>query len=339
MKTRTALAGIALVTALALSGCAAGESPAATSGDGAEKIGNGGKVNILANPSGSQTFAPYLIDSLKLDEKYGFDLNIVSASDPVTVFRTGEGDAMLTFWTNFANMRNADVGITAVAPFTTWVNNIVAAKDSGISDVGDLKGSRLAVLGTTSMDWTILKTYAAKEFDLDVEKDVELVDTTAPALAQGLLAKGDVDATQMWFNLVPPLTATGDNVTIASMAEMAEAIGLPRGAHLMFGFRDSYIADNPENVKAFVHAYEEAVTLMLEDDEVWPDIAANIGITDADQVVELRELTRPVLLNRFADDAKDQLAKMADILIPLVGAENLGFSTLPEDIISLEFQS
>lgn len=340
MKTPTPLTGIAfaLATALALAGCAATENTTSSETSAEGKIGNGGTVTILVNPSGSQTFAPYLIDSLDLDDKYGFDLEIVDASDPATVFRTGEGDAMLTFWSGFANMRNADVGITAVAPMTTWVNNIVAAEGSGIKDVGDLEGKRLATLGATSMDWFILKTYAAQEFDLDVESDVEIVDAGSPALAQGLLEKGDVEATQMWFNLVPPLTASGDNTTIATMAEMAEAIGLPLGAHLMFGFRDSYIDENPENVEAFVRAYEEAVGVMLEDDEVWPGIAANIGITEADQVIELREITRPVLLSRFADDAEEQLQLMGDILIPLVGPENLGFDELPDGIITLEFQ-
>ncbi|AWB90052.1 ABC transporter substrate-binding protein [Salinibacterium hongtaonis] len=338
MKTTSkGLGALALgLSALFLAGCATAEGVTEPASDDA--IGNGGVVKLLVSPSGTQAFPAYVIKSKGLDKKYGFTLEVTDTNDAQTVFRTGEGDAMTTSWNVLANLTLADIPTTAVAPFTSWVNTVVAAKDSGIEDIGDLAGSKLGIMGKTSSDWFILKAYAEQEFGVDLESDAELQESPSPALLQGLIGQGELEATQMYNDMTPSMTAAGDTV-IATLAEMATGIGLPAEVpYLVYGFRDSYIEENPENVEAFVAAYQEAYEILMEDDEVWAEQAENMGITDEVIVAELRDMSRDALRATFTDDSETALQEMAEVLIPLVGEENLGFAELPDGIITLKFQ-
>ena len=41
--------------------------------------GDGGKVRLLANPAGTNSFIPFVMQKYKLDAKYGFELQVVPA--------------------------------------------------------------------------------------------------------------------------------------------------------------------------------------------------------------------------------------------------------------------
>ncbi|QEE60576.1 ABC transporter substrate-binding protein [Salinibacterium sp. dk2585] len=336
--TSTAKGFVALgFSALLLTACSAPEVAAGPTGDDA--IGNGGVVELLVSPSGTQAFPAYVIEHMGLDEKYGFELKIVDTNDAQTVYRTGEGDAMTTSWNVLTNLKAAGVDTTAVAPFTSWVNTVVASKDSGVEDIGDLDGKRLGIMGKTSSDWFILSAYAEQEFGIDLESAVTLQESPSPALLQGLIGQGELDATQMYNDMTPSMTASGDYTVIATLEEMATGIGLPAEVpYLVYGFRDSYIEENPENVEAFVAAYREAYQILMDDDQVWADKAADMGITDDAVIAELREMSRVALRSEFTEESQAALEAMAEVLIPLVGAENLGFDELADGILTLDFQ-
>jgi NitT/TauT family transport system substrate-binding protein len=342
-RTAFAIAAIA-ITSLSLGACASSDtaSPAATSSSSSDTdtaIGDGGTIKLLVNPSGTQSFPPYVIDTMNLDEKYGFKLEIVNSTDSTTVFRTGDGDAMVTSWNAIGNLNNAGVGIVGVAPFTTWVNTIVVPEDSDIKDVGDLKGKRVGIFGRTSSDWFILDAYAKQEYDVDLSADATLQEGQSPALLKGLIEQGQLDATQMYNDLTPAMTGSGDFRVLTSVEKMAAAIGLPEEVpNLIYGFSTDYTKAHPDNVKAFVKAYEEAIQILNDDDDVWTAQAANLGITDPGVVTELMKMSREALRAKFTDDSEQEVTDMSDILIPLVGEANLGFSKMPKQTITLEFQ-
>ncbi|HWH97567.1 MAG TPA: ABC transporter substrate-binding protein [Pseudolysinimonas sp.] len=336
-RTTGAAAGL-LLTGLVLSACAAEAAPSA-SVDSPDAIGDGGTIRLLVNPSGTQSFPPFVMDTMDLDEKYGFNLEIVNSTDAATVFRAGDADAMVTSWNVVGNLNNAGVGIIGVAPFTSWVNTVVVPEDGDVETVGDLEGKRVGIFGRTSADWFILDAYAQQEYGVDLEVDATLTEGQSPALLRGLIEQGQLDATQMYNDLTPAMTGSGDFRVLETVGDMADAIGLPEEVPvLLYGFSIEFTEENPDNVRAFVKAYQEAIAILMEDDEVWAAQAANLEITDEGVIAELREMSRSALRSSFTEDSESQLQEMADILIPLVGETNLGFSKMPDKVITLEFQ-
>jgi NitT/TauT family transport system substrate-binding protein len=340
---RTLIPAVALLgSTVLLAACSATDAAPSTSGDSAassDAIADGGTIRLLVNPTGTQSFPPYVIEQMGLDEKYGFDLQVVESTDTATVYRSGGGDALVTSWNAIQNYNSAGNGTIGVAPFTTWVNTVVVPSDSDIDDIGDIPGHTLGLFGRTSSDWFILDAYAQQEFDVDLESESTLQENPSPALLRGLLEQGQLDVTQMYNDLTPAITAGGDYTVLATIQDMASSIGLPDEApYLMYAFTTDYVDANPDEVEAFTAAYREAIGILMDDDEPWTEQAAALGITDPDEVQALIDLSRPVLLSEFSDDAEEQIQDVADVLIPLAGETNLGFSSLADPVVTLDYQ-
>src|SRR5882672_725899 len=63
--------------------------------------GDGGKVRLLANPAGTNSFIPFVMQRYKLDAKYGFELQVVPAVNPqamLTAVQAGGAEIGNVFW-------------------------------------------------------------------------------------------------------------------------------------------------------------------------------------------------------------------------------------------------
>src|SRR4051812_42106794 len=57
--------------------------------------GDGGKIRWLANAAGTSAFPPYVMQKYKLDQKYGFELQVIPIANvnaQVTAFQAGAAE-------------------------------------------------------------------------------------------------------------------------------------------------------------------------------------------------------------------------------------------------------
>ena len=149
MKTKTVLVLILLLLTLMAAGCATKEE-AVPSGEEKPVI----RIGMMS----SSDVIPYvLINENKLSDKYNFELDLqvfTSAKDRDAALQAGELDGVLTDYIGVCMYQNAgfDVKITGI---TDGDYILLAGKDSGITDIGQIKGKSIAISEKTLIEYTL----------------------------------------------------------------------------------------------------------------------------------------------------------------------------------------
>ncbi len=140
---------ISLICTLMLTfgGCAAKNTTAGTE-----------KPTIRIGMMSSSDVIPYvLINENKLADKYNFTLDLqvfTSAKDRDAAFQAGELDGVLTDYVGVCMYQNAgfDVKITGI---TDGDYILVAGKNTGITNISQIKGKSIAISEKTLIDYTL----------------------------------------------------------------------------------------------------------------------------------------------------------------------------------------
>jgi len=330
---------MSIVTRLAAAAAVALSFAVAPLSAHAEKFGDGGKIRMMASPYGTQSFIPFVIKKYKLDEKYGFDLERISFADSKAssaALQTGGAEMAILDWTGLSLMRNAGLDVIGIAPFLTYVSVIVVPADSPIQGIQDLKGKKFGIFSRTSSDWILVDAAARKKHGLDLAKEGELQEG-APTLLRGALEQGNIDATIMFSSISPDMIASGKFKGIFTIRDVTEELGLPLAPYLMIASTERYAKEKPQNVKAFVAAYQEVVEILKTDQSVWDEQGANMKLS-GEALTVYRDQIRRDLLKSFTPETSDTLKKTFAILKETAGSQALGMQELPETILTLEFQ-
>ena len=332
MTRRTFIATLAAVAAATLaldsSALRAQEAP----------MGDGGTVRLLYSPSGTQSFPPFAIEKYALDEKYGFELELIPTgytSATINAMMAGEGDVAILDWVNVARLRANGIEMIGIAPFLAYVNTIIVPADSPAASVADLKGQRIGALNVNSFDW-IMTLAAAKEAGVDLTEGSQIIDG-APALMRGMLEQGQLDATIMYNSLTPDTIIGGDFKVMATIRDLALGMGLPDVPFISYVATEEWVEGNEANAAAFVAAYREAVEILMTDDEVWVERAVGEMDMDPKAAELLRDLVRKDLLTHYTEDDNGTYQATFDLLFPIAGEEVFGFAEMPETVVSLRF--
>ena len=254
VNLRPALAGWALaVVAVAAFVSSAGTAQA-------EPLGDGGKVRLLYNEAGTNSFIPFTIRKFGLDKKHGFELVPVPTTTTaagITAMKAGAGDVHTYGWNDIARMNNSGIPVVGVAPFLRWgADFILVSKDSPIKTIGDLKGKKVGTSARTALNWVAMMALGDKKYQL-TEKDMTIHEG-APPLLRALLEQGSLDATHMFNSVTPSMIVSGKSRVLAKVSDLVSGFGMPDTPFLLYAFDTKYVAAKPQNVKAFVAAYQDA---------------------------------------------------------------------------------
>jgi NitT/TauT family transport system substrate-binding protein len=313
----------------------------AETADPAMVRGDGGKMRILINPSGSQSFPAMLVQKFELDKKRNFEVEIIpSASTQAEVIGIQSGNAEIGIWNwpDVARMREAGTKVVGIAPSMKWVNTIIVPIDSSARTLADLKGKRVGILRRTGLDWVVMRAAAQKIHNFNIERDARIQEATI-ALLRGLIDQGELDAAMMYGDFTPAMLATGKYRVLATIKDLVSQLGIPDAPYSLVAARMGYAAQHPQNIKAFLSAYREAVAMLMSDDSVWFDQAKQLlKITDPDLVAKLRERTRPLYVPQFTPQTESDIRRTFDVLLATGGSQPLGMSRLPDGFITTEYQ-
>ncbi len=301
--------------------------------------GDGGTIRMMLNPAGTMSFPPFVIKKFKLDEKYGFKFETVpytNANTATAAMQSKSAEMIVYEWLATARIIDGGIDVVGVAPFMTYVNTVLVPTDSPIKTLADLKGKKLGVHSKTSFDWMIMQAAAKQLYNMDLAKEVNIQEAAAPLL-RGSIEQGQLDATQMWNSLAADMIASGKYKDLLTIRGVTENMGIPTVPYLFFGMRADYVKEHPENVRAFVAAYQEVYEILKTNDEVWEERGKEMKLSP-EGIKNFRDQVRRDLVKTFTPGMNDALAKTFDIVFKVAGPEVIGFTKLPPKMLSLDFQ-
>lgn len=302
--------------------------------------GDGGKVRLLYNETGTNSFVPFVIRKFALDKKYGFELQpIPTTTTPaaITAIQARGADVGTFGWNDVGRMINAGVKVVGVAPFLRWgADFIVVPVNSPIKTIGDLKGKKIGTGTKTALNWIIMNAVAQKTYHVDVEKEAT-VHEGAPTLLRALIEQGQLDATHIFNSMTPGLVVSGKFRVLAKISDLVNQYGLPDTPFLLYAFDARYIAEKPGNVRAFTAAYRDAIQILKTNDDVWVERGKQLEMTE--EVAGLfRTEGRTDIWAKFEPDTEANIRKVFDTMLPIAGADALGIGVLPAGFMSTDYQ-
>lgn len=247
MRTSIKIVSLMLCLILLLAGC--GTQKAAVPKE---------KPVVRIGMMSSSDVIPYvLINENGLADKYNFTLNLevfTSAKDRDAAFQAGELDGVLTDYIGVCLYQNAkfDVKITGI---TDGDYLLMAGKNTGITDISQIKGRSIAISENTLIDYTLDDILANNKMSSnDVVK--EIVPRIPDRLE--LLRNDKID-----LGLMPEPFATLALKDGAVLLGSANQFGLYPAVS---AFSKKALDEKTEAIKNLYKAYNEAVDYMNKTD-------------------------------------------------------------------------
>jgi NitT/TauT family transport system substrate-binding protein len=241
-------------------------------------------IRIAALPV-LDTLPMYVAEQAGLFEKQNINLEVIpagSAPKRDELINAGQADGMInevmsTIFYNRDETRVQVVRYARTATADSPVFFILAASQSGINTTDQLKGAEIGVSEGTVIEYLTDRILQAEGFT-----DEEINTIAVPDIGQrmALLGSGELSAAMLPDPLASLVMQQGAVLVIDDSSH-------PEYSHSTISFRKAFIDENPEAVRAFLAAWEEAVTLINGDPQKYADL-----------MVE-RELVPPPLVGKF----------------------------------------
>ncbi len=244
-----------LVLTLLFTGCTANKQ---LPNESTDETATQEETEITIGMMSSSDVIPYvLINENKLSEKYNLKLNLetfTSAKDRDAAFQAGELDGVLTDYIGVCMYQNAnfDVKITGI---TDGDYLLLAGKNTGITDIGQIKGRSIAISENTLIDYTFDNILKNNNIE-----DVEITKEVVPRIPDRLeLLRND----KIDLGLMPEPFATLALNDGAILLGSANEFGLYPAVS---AFSQTALDKKGEAIHNLYKAYNEAVEYMNKTD-------------------------------------------------------------------------
>jgi NitT/TauT family transport system substrate-binding protein len=272
-NSKTFLRGILMlvVAASLIAGCTASPAVPGTGGGAT-------RVRIAVLPI-LDTLPMYVARQEGLFAKHGVEVELIpagSAPKRDEMINAGQADGMINeiVSTLFYNRSQTQVQIVrfarTAAPGSPMFR-ILASGDSGIQSVQDLRGVEIGISQGTVIEYLTDRLLEVEGID-----PAEVRAIAVPDIGQrmALLADGQLKAAM----LPDPLaTLAMQQGAVLVMDDGSH----PEYGHSTYAFRKAFIDQNPDAVRGFLAAIEEAVELINREPERWQDLLSQEQLVPA----------------------------------------------------------
>lgn len=211
------------------------------------------------------------------------------------------------------------------------VNVVLIKKDSPIKSLAELKGKRVGNFGGPGSATTgMLMAIAKKWYGMDLQRDTELITAPGPALA-GLLDKDQLAAALVGNQESVTLPLSGKYRALLNLSGEWEKRAGRAPATVTVTTNEEFARSNPDLVKRYLAAYEEAVRYIRTHSEVWERYAATIGLTSKEGA-ELQKAWGPRILEKWDRQQIEVQADFLEITRQILGPKVL--KTVPEGLMT-----
>ena len=269
-----------------------------------------------------------------LDEKHGFDLEVLEMADngaTRVALAGGEADMVVADWLWVATQRAAGKDYVFV-PYSTAVGGLMVPEGSDAQTLEDLRGGKIGIAGgPVDKSWLILRAYTQQEYGFDIADETEQV-FGAPPLIMKAGMSGETDGSINYWHFLAKMEAGGMRELI-SVAEASEALGLdPASPLLGYVMSGSFAEENPEVVAGLVAASREAKEILSTDDGAWEDLRPMMNAGN-DAEFEALKAGWIAGIPAEGDVNVEDMAKVFDLMAELGGSELVGDAeSLPDGV-------
>lgn len=206
---------------------------------------------------------------------------VSSAAERDQVMQSEQADAMINdlVSTMLYNKDTTQIQIVAFARTATPnfpQYRILAAKDSGIQTIEDLKGIEIGVSEGTVIEYTTDRLLENAGFSPD---DIRTIAVPSISDRMSLLSSGQLKAA----NLPDPLSSLaiqqGARVVVDDSSD-------PEIGNSVISFRSAYIQSNPEAVRSFLAAVSKAAADINADKSKWSSLLSDKNLVPAPLIGE-----------------------------------------------------
>lgn len=242
---------------------------------------------------------------------HGVDVTWQEVANPgqlVQGFAQGQLDIIPQSVGIAANMYAQGIDFRIVGTGMTVYGQVVVPAGSGIGEVADLAGQRIASATGTSTH-AFMVALMEQVHGLDVEEEAELINAATPPDIANLITSGEADAAIMWSPLAETLTSSGDFEVIARQSELwGEAYpDREQMIHIVFLAAPGYLDQHPSAVERLRAGTDEIVELWEADPERVQAIYTDVSEIPP-PVIELAYETGPDPLSGLTREQADQIA-------------------------------
>jgi len=209
----------------------------------------------------------YVAQQEGLFEKYNLDVELVPVSsgperDQLIAANQIDGminEVLTTILNNRTNKNVVIVRYARAATADTPLFSIVASAKSGITSVDQLKGVKIGISEGTVIAYLTDRMLQKEGFAQD-----DIVTVAVPKIPDRvtLISNGELDAGTMPEPVASLLALQGATVVLADNK-------YPEYSHSTIAFRNEFVESDPDAVKAFLAAIEEAVETINADPTKW----------------------------------------------------------------------
>lgn len=209
-------------------------------------------------------------------EEQGLEVEIISVSSAPerdALMQSRQVEAILnevvsTIFYNQAETRVVSVRFLRAASPDYPLFRILAAKDSGISSVEDLKGVEIGISEGTVIQYTTERILQNAGLT-----DQEIIGIAVPRIPDriALLVSGELAAA----NLPDPAASAA---ILQGAVPVIDDTTIPSISHSVLTFDAEVLSENPETIKRFLLAIEKAVEDINSDKDSWTDLMIELGL-------------------------------------------------------------
>lgn len=276
-----------------------------------------GTLRAAFESTGSPHWIMYTIQQLQLDRELGFNLQIDYIDDRMHGERhsteqalvDGQVDFIDTDWITLGRCRHQGMQLSAVYPYGKILGGLVVPGDSPINDIRQLSGQTLGVVSTLDKNWILAQAYAHQRHQLDLAEAVTVRQAKSKSTLMQWLDQHQVDAALVYWHQIPLLTQQRQYRLLLDIPEVLPEFGLAPTPTTFFVFRDSFIAQRPQLVQAFINAFECALRRLHCEDGLWQQIARNLLKIDQPELLQaLRSIWRSRMPGHWNRNTIEQLS-------------------------------
>ncbi|ETX29586.1 ABC transporter substrate-binding protein [Roseivivax isoporae] len=269
-----------------------------------------------------------------LDEKHGFRLEMQPYADNGATRVAVEGDEAdmaVADWIWVARQRAAGKDYVYI-PYSKAVGALLVPGDSTAQSLRDLAGGKVGIAGgPLDKSWLILRAYAQRLHEMDLEAETEQVFGAPPLIFKTGLS-GELDGAINFWHFLAKMKAGGMR-ELVNVDTAAVELGLDPDLPLLgYYFKQSFLDAHPGLAQAFYDASREAKALLASEDAAWEALrpqmnAANDAEFEALRTDWLAGTPTPGSVDTASADA------FLKVMNDLGGAELVGeATTLPEGL-------
>lgn len=298
-------------------------------------------------PTGSPRWFVYALKKLGLDAKHGFDLQITLVRDQITgayqsfevALKEGAVDLIDIDWIVIGRHRTDGLPLTAFFPYGRIAGGLVVPTDSPISGLQDLRGKRIGVVRLRDKNWVILRAACMKRYGFDPQQANTIVEALSKGTLAELLTSGQVDAALQWWQLIPPLVATGAHRRVVDVLDLIADLGIDGAVPItLFTVTEEFAKRNPELLRGFVRAFCDTADYLKRNDQIWVEIGEQVmGGIDSRILMILRDSWRRRVMTAWDGDTVRQIERLFDELLKVGGGSLLGIDRLPPGTFTMDF--